>query len=64
MADKIERAMDDFTATMIAEGVQEADREEQVEAWQHLIDTGLAWKLQGCFGRKAEELIDMGICHA
>ena len=56
--------MDNFTATMIAEGVDEADSEEQYfEAWQHLIDTGLAWRLQGWFGRSAMDLIERGDCH-
>jgi hypothetical protein len=36
--------MDSYTATGIAEGFIEADSEDQViEAWQTLIDTGLAW---------------------
>lgn len=56
--------MDTFTATMIAEGVEEADSEEQyIEAWQLLIDTGLCWQLQGFFGRTASQLIEQGICH-
>jgi hypothetical protein len=56
--------MDIYTATMIAEGAQEAEtREEAVEAWQTLINTGLVWKLQGWFGRTAEGLIEEGICH-
>lgn len=55
--------MTTFTATMIAEGAQEAESEEQViEAWQTLIDTGLAWQLQGFFGRQADALISHGIC--
>jgi fatty acid-binding protein DegV len=55
--------MDNYTAVMIAEGVEEAESFEQmVEAWQHLIDTGLAWRLQGCFGRQAARMIEMGIC--
>lgn len=57
--------MDNYTATGLAEGFIEADSEEQViEAWQHLIDTGLCWQLQGWFGRTARDLIDNGICHA
>lgn len=53
--------MDDFTATMIAEGVQgAADVEEHRAAWQHLHDTGLAYRLQGWFGRTATQLIDAG----
>lgn len=55
--------MDVYTATMIAEGVEEADSEEQViEAWQTLINTGFVWQLQGSFGRTAERLIEEGIC--
>ena len=54
--------MDNFNAIGIAEGFMEAESEEQmIEAWQHLVDTGLAWKLQGSFGRTATTLIDDGI---
>ena len=54
--------MTDFTATMIAEGVEPADDETTIEAWQHLIDTGLAWRLQGSFGRGAKAMIEAGYC--
>jgi hypothetical protein len=55
--------MDIFDATMIAEGVQDADSEEQlIEAWQLLINTGTCWQLQGWFGRTAAALIERGIC--
>ena len=56
--------MDTFTATMIAEGAEEATEEEQIEAWQLLVDTGLAWQLQGCFGRTARDLIEAGVVTA
>jgi hypothetical protein len=54
--------MDNFTAVGLAEGFIEAESEEQVlAAWQHLVDTGMAWRLQGWFGRKARDLIDQGL---
>lgn len=57
--------MDIFTATMIAEGVEPAESyDENIEAWQTLIDTGVVWRLQGSFGRMAEHLIEEGVCHA
>lgn len=55
--------MDDYNAVGIAEGFIEADDEQQIiDAWQHLINTGLAWRLQGWFGRQATALIEQGIC--
>lgn len=57
------KAMDSFTAVMIAEGVYQAESEQQyIEAWQLLIDTGMAWSLQGWFGRTAQNLIEEGYC--
>jgi hypothetical protein len=57
--------MDNYTATGLAEGFIEAESEEQVlEAWQHLVDTGLAWQLQGWFGRTAQHLINEGYINA
>ena len=54
--------MNQFNAVGIAEGFVEASSEEEViEAWQYLVDTGLAWQLQGWFGRTANELIENGI---
>jgi hypothetical protein len=53
--------IDNYNAVMIAEGVIEADEDKQIEAWQHLVDTGLAWSLQGWFGRTAMDLIKQGV---
>ena len=54
--------MDPLTAVLIAEGAEDTDKSTWVTAWQHLIDTGLVWKLQGYFGRQAQRLIDDGTC--
>ena len=55
--------INNYNAVGIAEGFIECDDEEKIiEAWQYLIDTGLAFKLQGSFGRTAVDLINQGIC--
>lgn len=53
-----------YEAVSIAEGFCdfEPTREQQISAWQHLIDTGLCWTLQGWFGRTATALIESGVC--
>lgn len=42
----------------------ELDEDEIIELFQELINSGLAWKLQGSYGRMAANLIDAGHCHA
>ena len=60
-----EQTFDDFTAIGIAEGFLECNSEEEmIKAWQHLVDTDLAWKLQGWFGRTATDLINEGLIKA
>ena len=49
-------------AIMICEQLVPADYDEEVEAWQYLIDTGLVWQLQGWYGRTAKRLINDGYC--
>ena len=54
--------MNNYKAVGIAEGFIEAESEEQIiEAYQYLVDTGLAWSLQGQFGRSANYLIEQGL---
>ena len=54
--------MDSYRATGLAEGwIPTDDEDEIIEAWQYLHDTGLAYQLQGWFGRTAQDLLNNGI---
>jgi len=53
----------EINAVGIAEGFSDApegvDETEALRlAWQHLVDTGICWRLQGWFGRTAVSLIE------
>jgi hypothetical protein len=37
-------------------------KKEAVELFQHLIDSGIVWNLQGHYGRVAETLLKSGQC--
>ena len=56
--------MEELTRTsLIAEGViEDVTEEDFLRAWQSLIDSGVAWQLQGWFGRVANHLIQSGTC--
>ena len=57
--------MDSYRAVGIAEGFIETDDDNEIySAWQYLVDSGLAWQLQGWFGRTAERLIGQGVISA
>jgi hypothetical protein len=58
--------MNNYNAVGIAEGFIECDNlKKTILIKKHgniYIDTGLAFKLQGSFGRTAVDLINQGIC--
>ena len=37
--------------------------DEIVSFFQELIDSGLCWRLQGHYGRTAQDLIEEGLCN-
>ena len=55
------KKMSPYMATGLAEGFEEGTEAEILAAWQYLVDTGMAWKLQGWFGRQAMALLEAGI---
>ena len=51
----------DRTSAIIAYETGELELDGVVELFQHLVDTGLAWQLQGSYGRTAVALIEAGL---
>lgn len=51
------------TEDIIKYEADEMTTEEEVVFFQKLIDTGMAWTLQGHYGRMAERFIEEGLCH-
>jgi hypothetical protein len=48
------------TAIIKFETDEMTSTEEVIELFQHLVDTGMAWSLQGWYGRTASALIEAG----
>jgi hypothetical protein len=48
--------------TMIAYEQGELSEADTIIFFQKLIDSGLAWTLQGYYGRTAKALINAGLC--
>jgi hypothetical protein len=61
-----ERKWTVYDACAVVEGFdgEEHNEDEQLEAWQYLVDTGVCWSLQGAYGRGATALIQAGLVRA
>jgi hypothetical protein len=57
----VKPAVPDITRIMAYEQ-GELDDEQTITLFQELINCGLAWQLQGHYGRAARAMIDAGVC--
>jgi hypothetical protein len=57
-------SLNDITNLIIEFEEGNLDREETINLFQQLVDTRLAWQLQGVYGRIAITLIDEGLITA
>lgn len=53
--------MNDLTSDIIAYEQGEMDQDEVIALFARLVRTGLAWQLQGHYGRTAVSLIEANI---
>ena len=53
----------DLSNDIIAWENGELSEDETIALFQKLVDTGLCWTLQGCYGRFARDLITAGLVH-
>lgn len=51
----------DLVSALIRLDEGELGEAEEIELFQHLVDTGLAWQLQGRIGRQAADMIEQGL---
>jgi hypothetical protein len=61
MTETKEKPFDTVGFIMDWEGGDLSD-DDTIIGFQHLIDNGMAWSLQGCYGRTARQLIERGLC--
>lgn len=51
-----------IVSDIIAFETGELDDDGVIDLFQRLIDSGMAWRLQGSYGRMAAQLIEAGVC--
>jgi hypothetical protein len=64
---KFYKQLTPYLAIAYAEGFCEgegATKNEQIDAWQYLVNNNIVKNLQGWFGRTAEQLIQNGVIKA
>ena len=53
--------LNELTSKLMSYESGDLPEDEIYELFQHLINTGMAWQLQGSYGRTAKMLLDMGL---
>ena len=56
--------MKNLVGRLVAYESGEMNQDEIIKFFQELVDNGVAWKLQGHYGRMADTLIDSGMVKA
>jgi hypothetical protein len=53
---------EELTSRIIEFEEGDMDQDRTVDLFQYLINTGIAWHLQGSYGRMAARMIEAGYC--
>jgi hypothetical protein len=56
--------MKELTQQLIEYEQGDMSESDTIQLFQHLVDSGLAWSLQGHYGRFAHELLQAGYINA